>query len=76
MEIVGIGALDLHIDDLALAQWSPRDNMNFAVDFGRVARAAALPARARLIDDDRKRLPILSLSLRALIFWECCIRRL
>jgi hypothetical protein len=32
MEIVGIGPLDFHRDDVALPQWAARDDMNLAVD--------------------------------------------
>ena len=51
MEIVGIGPLDFHGDDVALPQRAARDNMNLAVDLGRVALGTAPSAlRPALVD--------------------------
>src|SRR5215472_9963536 len=52
VQVVGVGALDLHRGDLAHAQRPARRHIDGAVDLGRIALAAALgDARADLVDD-------------------------
>jgi hypothetical protein len=41
VQIVSVGPIYFYRDDVALPQGAARDDMNLAVDFGRVARRAA-----------------------------------
>src|SRR6266571_580756 len=65
VQVVGVGALDLHGRDLAHAQRPPGAHMHRAVDLRGVAAAAALGAgRTDRVDDDR--LARADLALQAL----------
>jgi hypothetical protein len=57
VQVIGIGPVDFHFDDVALPQRAARDEMNLAVDFGRIARGAAnaIACPAVIDSDDLKR---------------------
>src|SRR5882757_357232 len=65
VKIVGVGAVDLDGDDVALAQWTARLDVHRAVDLGRVVFGAALGRGAvRLVDQHRQALADLPGQLR------------